>query len=272
MPNIIEQFKLYTQHKNLLTHAQDIFPTTQIYNNFKIQADKALQDGNLSHVQFALDTFELMQQHQSSPLFYDTLNFRLSDPTFSHFSDLVFNISPTYEQPQFVATKEITEQITTDLHGEDTMVISTPTSTQTAKLPTTNKTVLNIVNGIIRNSEVMYTADGIVTNRNAYTTDKIEELREEAYNQSISEAETPEDIEAVVNAFTPEQVSNFDTITESVSKPYQADMPNQTLEVSDTALELAQAILDTKHKIAAKNPNEAISTLTDIPAAEMLLE
>ncbi|MBQ3047428.1 MAG: hypothetical protein IJD48_00235 [Clostridia bacterium] len=258
MLNIIEQFKLYKQHKHLLKQAKDLFPTTQIYNNFKDQADKALREGDLSQAQFALETFSLMQQGQTSPLYRDSLNQKLLDPMFSQFSDFVVNISPKYEDVQFTTTPEMTKQLIEDTQGEDTIVTSTPITTSSTPFKASNKKVLNIVNGIIQNSEVMYTADGIVTNTNTYTTNKIEELREVAHEQAVKEMSGA--TSSVLNSYQADQIAEFDKFGQD-----QSTSPDGTTTVSETALEIANAILDLKQKIDPKfsELNSTTSELLD---------
>lgn len=276
MANIFENYKLYKQHHQLLKRAEEIFPTTVLYNNFKDQLDLALNQGDLTQAEFALDTFELMQQNENSPLFYDTLNQRLTDPLFCEFSDLIMNITPQYAQTEFVATSEINNQLLTDHDGEQTIVSAKEQELNTnIKLPASNKKVLNIVNGIITNSEVMYTPDGIVTDKNAYTTSTLEQAREEAFKNDMEKATSEQDVINVVESFTPNDDITPTTI-DSAPKSFEdnsefSQIDNST--ISEESKTIVNAIIEERRR-SQTSPEDIApnSAALNSQASEMGLE
>lgn len=277
MANIFEKFKMYKQHHQLLKKAEDIFPTTALYNNFKEQLDLALNKGDLSQPQFALETFELMQQNESSPLFYDALNQRLTDPLFCEFSDLIMDITPQYAQKEFTATTEIDAQLLEDHNGEQTIVSAKDNEPQPSiKVPTTNKKVLNIVNGIITNSEVMYTADGIVTDKNAYTTQALEDARQKAFNESIENASTTDEAEKIVESFTSsETIASNPADSAPTSLEDNSDFAQiDTSTISDESKTIINAIIEERRRgqTSENDATIASATISNAEPSEMGLE
>lgn len=278
MENIFDEFKLYKQHNELLKKAEDIFPSSVLYNNFKDQLSIALKEGDLSQAEFALETFELMQQNENSPLFYDTLNQRLSDPLFYEFSDLIMDITPQFTQPEFVATPEINSQLA-EAFGPEQTLISTAAEIEKQNIiaPISNKKVLNIVNGIITNNEVLYTPDGIITDRNQYTTNTLEEARQKAFEENIEQATTQQEINAVVDAFTP--VSSTDTLSyvDDIAQSFEDSKEYASLDVStvaDEAKDITEAIIEENRRRATDNPDKQSIVINKVgaEAAEMGLE
>lgn len=196
------------EYTDLVARAQDVFPTTQSYNDFISQVDTALQNGeDLSAFDFALKIFETLKAKENSPYYQDELKRISTDPQFSTFATIAENLSVPYAQPLFTATKEISDALenTATLGVDTTIVSTTPTTQSTEALLTgvgkTNKAVLNVdSNGIVSNSEVLLDADGL-KNRANVTTNKLEETKMNAIKAKIEGANSESEATIFVDSY-----------------------------------------------------------------------
>lgn len=114
--NIIEQYKLYKEYENILKRAKDVFPSSQVYNNFKDYAFEAYQNGNLDLIKFAINSFEDLEALKTSPLYASRVDELTKDPKFVSFSSLIPEISSQYaNEEKFKGTENFNNELNEEM-------------------------------------------------------------------------------------------------------------------------------------------------------------
>lgn len=210
---LVFQMLHYAQQKQtynkLLSRAESIFPSSQIYNNFKDELKLAFDSqASLDDYEFALDTFESLKTLQTSPIAVEgELANITSDPRFSAFTEIATLIDMPYSETMFVPTVEMATKISEETPFQPELSIMSgveseiDTEAVISGAPKTDKVVLNVTAFGLQNPEAIYTSDGYIS-QNKLTTQKIEDEKTKAFENAVETAHTIEEVNTAVDTLT----------------------------------------------------------------------
>lgn len=207
MGNILAETILrFTEYTSLMRRAYDVFPTSQMVNDFREKVDQAYQSGeSLSDLSFAMKTFETLRDNDGSPYFDKQLAAIAQDPQFSAFAEISKSLGTPYDlTPAFGSTPEIASALTEELAGDNATIISGGTTPADATMKAedmlqNNKVVLNIsAQQTVENPEVLCSPDGFVP-QSQVTTSLFEQCKQHALERVIQEH--PEEAQSVADDF-----------------------------------------------------------------------
>ena len=252
---LVFQMLHYAQQKHtynqLLQRAEEIFPSSTIYNNFKNELNTAFNSQqSLDDYEFALDTFESLKTYQTSPVQVESdLAQITSDPRFSAFTEIATLIDMPYSDTMFVPTVQMAQKISEEtFYQPDLSIMSGITDgidvdSALTNMPKTNKTILNVTSFGISNPEVLFTGDGYLP-ADKITTQKIEDAKEKSFENAVTSAQTVEDVNIAIESMTalnnisvgtPAGDQDFATSIDSVYTP-ASSLPTNASEIIDPTL------------------------------------
>ena len=210
---LVQQMKAYAEYKSLITKAEGIFPTTQMFDNWKDKLTSAFNSNEpLDTFSFALTTFEAIINNQASPYYQNDLSLLVQDPMFAEFTEIAQDLNNPYTPPVFSVDPTVSTAIAEEAPGTDLNMFETTLYVDEnfvqQELKQTNKVVLNINGiGIVENPEVLASSDGIIP-KSQVTTNKIEQARQENFALE-AEGSSPAELEDLVDSYNIDSQTSF---------------------------------------------------------------
>ena len=278
---LVFQMLHYAQQKQtynkLLSRAESIFPSSQIYNNFKDELKLAFDSQtSLDNYEFALDTFESLKTLQTSPIAVEgELANITSDPRFSAFTEIATLIDMPYSETMFVPTVDMAAKMSEETPFQPELSIMSGVENGVdpalalSSIPKTDKVVLNVTEFGLQNPEALYTSDGFVS-LDKITTQKIEDEKTRAFTSAVETAHTIEDVNAAVDTITALNEVSIGTA------PGASTMVDSTLTstiAEETAL--AKVMIEEEKRKAGEmlqGGTESLGVTTSTPPAETGVE
>lgn len=266
------QYNYNEDYDNLVSNAKDVFPTYYQYLNWKEQADKAHDNKeSLDEFSYSLEMFDSLQRAETSPIYQNEVNNLARDSyQFSRFADIAKDLGEDYSSPTYIGTKEFNSALDAVASPyTDTSTVFTSSIGEQAynvEMPTTNKTILNVQNNIIENSEVLFDSDG-KKDITQITTSKEQENKQDMFDKLIQECGSEEEIADVIDAFTPKELPHRDI--DDITLPDWDGLADNPRKADNTEiLESAQTSFD----LVVSFTNNLQSLETDTSIDLQLLE
>lgn len=273
--SVLDQFKLYRQYQFIVANAERFFNSSTVFNNFKDQAFKAYTEGNLDDFQFAIDALTTLEASQNSPLYNQQVDLITESPQFDNFVTILSIISEPQQEAEITSTSAaFTNAVNYSLQidEEQTIIQGTPYTSLDAKtvFPQTNKIVLD-TNTTVEQSEKFMSGDGFITNPQAFTSIQLEQERESAFTEALSEAQSETEAQDLIYKFTPDSVypetSPAESINTSMYEEYfdQVDPTIVSQEISDINQKITEELIKLHGgQSVSMESNPSASTCQDI--------
>ena len=206
--NVLEQFKLYKQYQSIISDAERFFKSTAVFDNFKCQAFKAYQEGNLDDFQFTIDALTILEASQDSPLYNQQVDLITEAPQFDNFVTLLSTISaPQQEADVAKVNATFTGAVNNSLQiNEEQTIIQgqtyTPLDAATV-FPQTNKIILDTNSLSDQSNKLISSGNGLITNPRAFTSIQLEQERQNAFAEELSTTQDESEAQDVIDKFTP---------------------------------------------------------------------
>lgn len=252
---IIFRFRDYS---SLLRRADEVFPTTEMADNFKNMVEQAYQNGDsLTILSFAMEAFETLRDNDNSPLYQQKLASIAKDSRFQSFAQLSTELGSPYDlTPAFNSTPEISEALTTHLAGKDASIINTDTNQTEETEPAdmlnpTNKVVLNVSpQGTVENPEVILSPDGHVP-QSKVTTSVFEQCKKHAIETAYAQR-GKEEAQEMADKFNAADEAATAVADNNVSALDALPTPGPETLVIDSTLKEEQQAINTAYREAKK--------------------
>lgn len=131
------------QYRSILSRAEQIFPSTAIYDSFKQIVDRELQEtNNLIKSEFFVTTFQTLKAMEISPHYEQYLKTVTTDKDYVDFVQILPELSNKYTSYDFVGTEELNNFIKENLKfaPEQNIIVESEPNVETTFTETTETT------------------------------------------------------------------------------------------------------------------------------------
>lgn len=213
---LVEQVKYYKEYTSLLKEGRDVFPSSVEYQNWKEQLDDSYKNNlPLDTFSYTLDMFTALQKAETSAIYQQEVDDLAKDKdNFGEFTEIAQKTGEEYVDASFTSTSGFNKALdSTATNGSDLTIIETSSGNDVVdhnvEMPKTNMVVVEFESGMIANPEVLIDDDGKV-DKAQVTTARAQNHKERVFNGLVANSSTQEEVDALVEAFTPDVLANSD--------------------------------------------------------------